>query len=982
MKYLRLLVFLAGILVFSTVFASDDERWGSQNSFVQSTVVGSNSSFSNKSVGLDPAGCFGYTYSTVQMAAVEQGERDGIALAVLDSGTSLTMDLAQCEDLYFPLAGDTMVFMIAKSEIDEFSVYHGYYGCALYVKDAVAHSGVEDPEIAPDIRLYRIPAPSATTDGESNTITWELPEIQEDSLGNPIAGYNIFYTDEVGNVPSKINLSMIPYGNNFYNESFRVGYYAISLIMKNGAQTMEILPGPDGEPGLAGFDDNNNTFTDESAEFGFGDDIYKIVRSKYSNLCNDAGQIPPAVADLAIINSDSRIYLTWSKSAWENIARYDILKNGTFYKSVQHPLYCDDTATLGDEYEIKAVTSDGIMSPPGNTVDAAPFDGELEDLDFSSQEAVLFPAWSKAPLPAFGEHCIAYAGNSATASNTYALFMADMSGNTWKLFDSLPVFWASSICWGDGDSQIYFTLIDEGHAKIASQEADTANTNSYTLITPGWGNWTDPDWADSLNQYTAVPMLAFSVDYDIWACDPAHPNLSTGEGLFALTDFSGADSTYGTTHTCFQPKWSPDNTEVAFIIRSPGPAGTVVYSDIYIINNVQTLIQDIEGGGNPISSTIHPFMERVTFSNYPLRDRPIWCPSWSNDSTMISYCVDTNNSFNNYEFASDPGLVINILTGADFDAWVWERGIGGWPVGYPEMNSVTASEGFVSWAPAGGDKFVSAVIDFSFGRSQLRQFIDPSIKGETGGGSKMAIDTSSLNYVSFTDRDMTSLILSQELYDAHGSAGIFPIEREIENTVTGKTNIGASRRILVGGEGRTAEEFQIKMHYTRFQASGFAEYTLQPYRWSGSSWAPVDNYKIIPDEDGDSLNDYEDGGFVTINTDLPGYYTVLKDGDCPHGDSPYGEGTDLENIISAPNPSRNGEIVYFLNIPKETTIKVYNLGGELIASSKNNNSLSWVIDHWEWVVKNDELKEISSGIYLVTFDYNGRTARKKVAIIK
>ena len=72
-----LIIALAGMSFFA------NERWGGQPSWVQSTVVGSNNSLSNKSVGLDPVGCFGYTYSTVQMTAVEQGERDGAAGGLL-----------------------------------------------------------------------------------------------------------------------------------------------------------------------------------------------------------------------------------------------------------------------------------------------------------------------------------------------------------------------------------------------------------------------------------------------------------------------------------------------------------------------------------------------------------------------------------------------------------------------------------------------------------------------------------------------------------------------------------------------------------------------------------------------------------------------------------------------------------------------------------------------------------------------------------
>ncbi|MCK5223907.1 T9SS type A sorting domain-containing protein, partial [Candidatus Calescamantes bacterium] len=106
------------------------------------------------------------------------------------------------------------------------------------------------------------------------------------------------------------------------------------------------------------------------------------------------------------------------------------------------------------------------------------------------------------------------------------------------------------------------------------------------------------------------------------------------------------------------------------------------------------------------------------------------------------------------------------------------------------------------------------------------------------------------------------------------------------------------------------------------------------------------------------------------------------DQDDDDDDDPFVENKDMDNVKVGPNPADGSHPVVFSNIPKDTVIKIYSVYGDLIASSTQSRSLSWVSDHWEWVIQNDDFKRIASGIYFATFEYNGETAAKKVAIIR
>ena len=319
------------------------------------------------------------------------------------------------------------------------------------------------------------------------------------------------------------------------------------------------------------------------------------------------------------------------------------------------------------------------------------------------------------------------------------------------------------------------------------------------------------------------------------------------------------------------------------------------------------------------------------------------------------------------------------MASTNFDAYTYERGIGTWTLGMPEMNT-SDSEGFISWAPVGGDRFFYTKIDFSGKNVTIEQFIDPTIYGENSK-SATAKKFETATDITISDRDYTSIEMAKDTFAKAGTIGIYPIEKYPKLPYL-YNNTGAMRTFLVGGKKKLDTPVKVRIHYTRYQAKGNKENYLFPMRFNEETkdWENIYSFNIVKDEDGNPMNDDMDGGFIELYTDNLGTIGIFSS--CPDDDDDDEVIVDIDKnkIKVGPNPASN--LVKFLDVPKGTLIKIYNLEGSLIASSRNNNSLTWVTDHFEWVVKNDKDLSVASGIYLVAFRYNGKSVTKKVAIIK
>ncbi|MCD6177051.1 MAG: hypothetical protein J7K29_04365, partial [Candidatus Cloacimonetes bacterium] len=772
----RLSVFFFTLFIMVIFFGTD--RWGTSSSYSSGTVIGT-----SRSVGIDPNGGLIYLYDSALLKSPEQGTRIGITLGTVENGEYL-FDLAQCENDFFPQKGNAMVIMFSKRAVGSDGATHGYYGAVTMVKDDFYHEDPNNPEYVNDIVIYEIPIPYVETDRKNNYVHWDQPTIQPvgNQAGNPFIGYNLYYSISTKELATKINGAPIGWGEPgqaiSYTDSLRDGYYFLTLVTKSGIELANWYVGPDKRPGKAGYDDNGNGKVDEEAELGFYDDVYLPVYSAPSNHVTDTLEEPVKVNDLSIVNSNNKIYLQWS-SVGSNVSKYNIYKSidgdkYNFLGNTQDTIYVDTGLKSTPYYYVTSVTDDYNESIRSNVVQADPFDGMADYGNFEARDTVLFPAWSKNKPPFLETQGIAYV---KTVNSKGQLMLADLGNHTWVLNDALPVYWASTISWGDyhgngQDSYIYFTVIDNNdHTQIFVQSANPTERNKFDQLSQGWGNWTDPDWTDSLNQQLKTNMLACSIDGDIYVFDPDNTDFEHGN-LLALTDFfDPSHNVYGETDMCFQPKWSPDNTALAFIVRHQGNRSSVVASDIYIVPDVQNLIKDGDSG-NPIKSLNDIRLEKATATHAPDRFLPIWAPSWSNDSTMLSYAVDVSNKFVSYDFSCDYVKAAEVLASTNFDAYTYERGIGTWTLGMPEMNT-SDSEGFISWAPVGGDRFFYTKIDFSGKNVTIEQFIDPTIYGENSK-SATAKKFETATDITISDRDYTSIEMAKDTFAKAGTIGIYP----------------------------------------------------------------------------------------------------------------------------------------------------------------------------------------------------------------
>ncbi len=987
-------IFLTFFILLSIINAVDDRGWGGKPSWVSGTASGAENADMTISeseelagglrvVGIDPAGGILWIYVREKLQEPIAGTRTGMALHLMDSQDFL-LDLAQCEDKYMPVVGNTLIVYYGKVHKDVNGNNVGYYGATTLIVDYVSEDPL-NPLYTNDIYMYQIPVPHASFSDKYNIITWDEPQIQPvgNENGVPIVGYNLYYIPELGKPAVKLNITPLSFETRAFQDNARTGAYYLTLVMQNGVELGTYSKGPDGYYGYKGVDDNGNGSIDEPEELGYGDDIYAPIYSKMSNFIGEA-VAPKEPASLVAINSDKKAYLSWAYDGI-NIDYFNVYYSDDGGKSYQfldksyRSIYCDTKAVSGYYYRVTAVSGHGLESGPSNAVTVKPFNGTLAE-GYLGSEAILYPTWSQAPVSAYGGlMCVSYFKYDSV-QQVGNLFVSDLKNNIYPMIDDgLRVYWGSMISWGDYDKSIYFCALDSNsHSQIFVIPAEPAARNKYNQVSLGWGNWVDPDWTDDYNQYQGRERIACAIDGDIWLFDPR----DVRNTFVTLTEFSQPYDNPKAVYKLYQPKWSPDNNEIAFIIRHPEYATNPALSDIFIINNVQEMIYKlISGSATPIKSLTDPRLEKVTYSYGDVSYLNKWCPSWSNDKTMLSYSIDITQKFENYGFAQSFGQALEMLSATNFDVWIYERGIGTWPAGYPSI-STAKNEGFVEWSPAGGDRFAVSTADFSGRASQLEQFVDPSIKGFSG--SKMVKTTESGMYLTISDRDMTSITVLKDDISPFTDIMIFPNEKPLLNVPFGLKDMGSQRYYYLNGLDELPFNVRVKIHYTRFQKKGFAENRILPYRYNEATmrWEPLANYTVISDEDGNPGNDLEDGGFIEMETNKLGLIAIMCPDDDDDDDDDDAVKENVDNIKIGPNPFRGDGVIVLENVPQETIINIYGLSGELLASSRNTMSLKWNADHWEWVAKNDDFKDIASGIYIISFNYNGQIRSKKVAIIK
>ncbi|MCK5713355.1 MAG: hypothetical protein KAI25_11605, partial [Hyphomicrobiaceae bacterium] len=195
-----------------------------------------------------------------------------------------------------------------------------------------------------------------------------------------------------------------------------------------------------------------------------------------------------------------------------SVAYYRIEKDSgsgfSFLGNSQNTIYVDEGVKEGEEYIVAAVSPMGVIGEFSKPVVAKPFIGIQDQGNYEAKELLLFPEYSKS-----GNGYITYYRYDAQKGQ-HCIFLSDGNGTKTAIVNDIPVYWASSLSWGNDSKIMYFTAIDEkDHTQIYWTEAQFGVLNKYNLLCETKGNWTDPCWTDSLNLDSE--RLAMSIDGDI-----------------------------------------------------------------------------------------------------------------------------------------------------------------------------------------------------------------------------------------------------------------------------------------------------------------------------------------------------------------------------------------------------------------------------------------------------------------------------------
>jgi len=107
--------------------------------------------------------------------------------------------------------------------------------------------------------------------------------------------------------------------------------------------------------------------------------------------------------------------------------------------------------------------------------------------------------------------------------------------------------------------------------------------------------------------------------------------------------------------------------------------------------------------------------------------------------------------------------------------------------------------------------------------------------------------------------------------------------------------------------------------------------------------------------------------------------------DC-RGDHSSGQGSfakveapGLDEVTIYPNPFRpgkDGELI-FKDLPKDSTIRIYNIAGELVRLGEDKST-----GLFSWDGTNDKGRKVTGGVYIYLIkDGKGKTKRGKIAVI-
>lgn len=182
--------------------------------------------------------------------------------------------------------------------------------------------------------------------------------------------------------------------------------------------------------------------------------------------------------------------------------------------------------------------------------------------------------------------------------------------------------------------------------------------------------------------------------------------------------------------------------------------------------------------------------------------------------------------------------------------------------------------------------------------------------------------------------------------------------KRIPDTVYKIEGRNEQREILTEGFGTTSAFITITYSEADVSMVGGKELNLAIYELKNNRWVKI--------EDG-VVNTFENK--VTAPISRLGIYTLIV----------YLEAQDLSKFIVYPvpfKPSRGDDKIIFEGLPANSTIRIYDISGDLIRMIEDVSSI------YEWDVKDSHSKDVASGVYIYIVTYGVEKKSGKLVIIR
>ncbi|MCK4643854.1 lamin tail domain-containing protein [bacterium] len=556
---------------------------------------------------------------------------------------------------------------------------------------------------------------------------------------------------------------------------------------------------------------------------------------------------------------------------------------------------------------------------------------------------ILFPEWSKD-----GTKVAYIVYNKLTGKSNIWKQNRDGTDAMQVTVDADNVSHAGQFSFSPNGAYFIFTADGGGYTQIRriSKTGGEASVlmEPVSEFTSNWGRWCDPHWGSSANQFGGTERVICSISGELWAYDPVTIR-NTDVSLIKLTELTSGTytDTYAVSDKLLQPKWAPDNTAITFVRRHAGEG--VTNSDIYVISNIQSYIAAV----NTVSSWVNSDVELI--SGY---SEPCWSPSISVDGTQVSYVIDQNNAFSNVDFWTDPDAE---FASANFDAYY--EAVDGSQSDGSVLEANPYNEGFMKWAPAGGDQFIYTSRD-SGGIYSLNVINHQITQGFTKSG--LRVQDYSLSSMDITEGGyLSSLTIESPIH--------------IPEIMGNYEYIGESRKFSSAGNDDAMINAVVSIHFMNEELKDRLTSSLKLlyYNEVMGDWEELASKVEL-----DSI-----GGCVSAEVYSLGIYAIASKASVVSD--------DLGDVVVYPNPYYAVDLTAPLSFETKWAVEeilIYSVSGELLDISlvDFDDTQSPQLGSGGYTNRYDlsksKLEDYASGVYLIVFKGAEETVTCKFALIK